>query len=219
MIHGIVGRKKGMTQIFTAEGKVVPVTVIATPPVKVAQLKTAEKDGYLAVQVAAEEIREKIIGKPRAGHLRKHGLAPHRRLLEFRVDTLEGMESGQELGIGTIFSEGERVDVRGVTKGRGFAGVIKRHKFSRGDQTHGGMNKRRTGSIGQCATPAKVFRGKRMPGHMGHETLTARNLELVRIDVENRYLLVKGAVPGPVNGEVVVTKTKKGVRTPKHEQG
>jgi large subunit ribosomal protein L3 len=211
-VNGILGRKRGMTQVFREDGRVVPVTVIETPPCRVVQLKTEETDGYVAVQVGSEATTEKRIGKPRTGHLKKAGLDPMRRLMEFKVDTVEGLEPGQELKVEEIFSEGDRLDVRGTSKGRGFAGTIKRHKFHRGDMTHGGMARRRPGSIGQCADPARVFKGKRMAGHMGNRRVTARNLELVRIDAENRFLLVRGAVPGPMNGELVVLKTKKGVR-------
>lgn len=219
MIHGIVGRKKGMTQVFAEDGRVVPVTVIQADPCKVAQVRTPERDGYAAVQVACFPSTEKRIGKPRAGHLKKAGLPALKRLQEFRVASAEGFTPGQEIRAEEVFAVGDRVDVRGVSKGRGFAGVIKRHKFTRGDMSHGGMSKRRHGSIGQCADPSRVFRGKRMAGHMGMDGVTARNLELVRIDTENCYILVKGAVPGPVNGEIVVTKTKKGKRAPKHQAG
>jgi large subunit ribosomal protein L3 len=204
-----------MTQVFTADGRAVPVTVIETPPCLVAQLKSAERDGYLAVQIATGPTSEKRIGRPRTGHLKKLGLPPLKRLMEFRVDTLEGFESGREIGIEEVFTVGDRVDVRGTSKGRGFAGTIRRHNFARGDMSHGGMSKRRPGSIGQCATPSRVFRGHRMAGQMGNKSLTVRNLELVRIDVENRFLLVKGAIPGALGGEVLVSKTKKGVRVPK----
>jgi len=219
MIQGILGRKKGMTQVFTEEGVIVPVTVIEIEPCKVAQIKTNETDGYSAVQIATSPTTEKRIGKPRAGHLRKRGLEPMRRLQEFRVDSVEGFESGQEVKLEEVFSEGDRVDVRGRSKGRGFAGTIKRHKFKRGDLTHGGMSKRRPGSIGQCATPSRVFKGQRMGGHMGHRNLTVRNLQLVRIDAENHYVLVRGAVPGPINGEILIRKTTKGVRVPKYASG
>lgn len=218
MINGILGRKKGMTQVYTEDGHVVPVTVIETAPCRVAQVKTAETDGYQAVQLGAFEAREKVIGKPRTGHLKKHGDLPAmRRIREFRVDSLEGLESGQEIKASDVFAEGDRVDVQATSKGRGFAGTIRRHAFARGDMTHGGMSKRRPGSIGQCATPSRVFRGKRMPGHLGARTVTTRNLELVRIDEENGYVLVRGSVPGPINGEVLLRKTKKGVRVPKYE--
>jgi large subunit ribosomal protein L3 len=215
MVNGIIGRKKGMSQVFTEDGRVVPVTVIQAPPVKVVQVKTAETDGYSAIQVGSEETTEKRIGKPRAGHLKKAGLPPMRRLMEFRVDSVEGFEPGGEVKVEDIFSEGDRVDVRGTSKGRGFAGTIKRHNFQRGDMTHGGMAKRRPGAIGQCADPSRVFKGKRMSGQMGNKRVTVRNLEVVRVDAENQFFLVRGAVPGPVNGEVVIHKTKKGARAPK----
>jgi large subunit ribosomal protein L3 len=217
MIQGFVGRKKGMTQVFTEDGRVVPVTVIATDPCRVAQIRTPERDGYSALQVACFPTTEKRAGKPRAGHLRKAGIGPMQRLAEFRVGSVEGFEPGQEIRVEQVFAVGDRVDVRGVSKGRGFAGTIKRHKFARGDMSHGGMSKREPGSIGQCADPSRVFRGKRMPGHMGTDRVTVRNLELVRIDVENHFLLVRGAVPGPPNAEIWITKTKKGVRVPRHQ--
>jgi large subunit ribosomal protein L3 len=217
MIQGILGRKKGMTQVFDDGGKAVPVTLIEIEPCKVAQVKTVESDGYTAVQIGSRATTAKRIGKPRSGHLKKHGgLEPLKRLQEFRVDSVEGFESGQEIKLEEVFEEGERVDVRGRTKGRGFAGTIKRHNFQRGDVTHGGMAVRRPGAIGQCATPARVLKGKKMSGHMGDENQTVRNLLLFRIDSENRYVLVRGAVPGPINGEVVIRKTKKGVRAPKY---
>ncbi|MFN8178564.1 MAG: 50S ribosomal protein L3 [bacterium] len=215
-MHGIIGRKKGMTQVFAEDGSIVPVTIIQADPLKVAQIRTPERDGYAAVQVASFETTEKRIGKPQAGHLKKAGLPALRRLTEFRVASVEGFSPGQEIRSEQVFTVGERVDVRGVSKGRGFAGVIKRHHFSRGDHSHGGMSRRRHGSIGQCADPSRVFRGKRMAGHMGVDGVTIRNLELVRIDTENCFLLVRGAVPGAVNAEIVVTKTKKGKRVPKH---
>lgn len=218
MINGIIGRKKGMTQVFTEDGRAQPVTVIETASCRVAQVKTDETDGYTAVQVCAWDAKEKHLGKPRTGHLKKHGgLSPMRSLMEFRVDSTDDLEPGQEIKASTVFEEGERIDVRGTSKGRGFQGTIRRHNFSRGDMTHGGMCKRRPGAIGQCATPAKVWKGKKMSGHMGSKAVTVRNLELVRIDEENNYILVRGAVPGPVNGEVVIRKTKKGVRVPKYQ--
>jgi large subunit ribosomal protein L3 len=217
MVNGIVGRKVGMTQVFSETGEAVPVTVIAPENCRVVQVRTPEKEGYAAIQVGYVETTEKRIGKPRAGHTKKAGLPPLRRLREFRVDSAGEFEVGQEIKPEEVFSEGDRIDVSGRSKGRGFAGTIKRHNFQRGDMTHGGMAKRRPGAIGQCATPSRVFKGKRMAGHMGHRNLTVRNLELVRVDAENGYLLVRGAVPGPVNGEVVLRKTKKGVRAPKYK--
>ncbi len=215
MMNGIIGRKKGMSQVFTDEGRVVPVTVIEATPCKVVQVKTVETDGYTALQIGTGETLERRIGKPRTGHLKKAGLPPMRRLMEFRLDSVEGFEPGGDVKVEEVFTEGERIDVRGTSKGKGFAGTVKRHNFSIGDMTHGGMCKRRPGAIGQCADPARVFKGKKMSGQMGNKKVTVRNLEVVRIDAENGYFLVKGAVPGPINGEVVILKTKKGVRTPK----
>lgn len=217
MIQGFLGRKKGMTHVFAEDGSIVPVTVIETEPCRVAQVRTTEKDGYVAVQVACFASTEKRVGKPRAGHLKKAGIPPMKRLTEFRTAGPEGFEPGQEIRVEQVFSAGDRVDVRGTSKGRGFAGVIKRHGFARGDMSHGGMSKREPGSIGQCADPSRVFKGKRMPGHMGVDRVTVRNLELVRIDPENHFVLVRGAVPGPPNGEIWITKSKKGVRVPRHK--
>ncbi|MCA9751805.1 MAG: 50S ribosomal protein L3 [Gemmatimonadetes bacterium] len=219
MINGIVGRKKGMTQVYAEDGAILPVTVIEAEKLRVVQLKTPEKDGYAAVQLGFSDTKEHRIGKPRTGHTKKAGLGPLRRLMEFRVDSVEGYTPGQEIKIEEVFTEGEHLDVRGRSKGRGFAGTIKRHNFQRGDMTHGGMSKREPGSIGQCATPSRVFKGQRMSGHMGDRNVTVRNLVLVRVDPENGYLLVRGAVPGPINGEVVLRKTKKGVRVPKYKVG
>ncbi|GJM44028.1 MAG: 50S ribosomal protein L3 [Gemmatimonadota bacterium] len=219
MIHAMIGKKKGMTQVFSEDGSCVPVTVIEAELCKVVQVKTDESDGYSALQIGFSQTTEKRAGKPRAGHLKKAGLEPMRRLMEIRLDSVEGYEMGQAIKMEDIFVEGESVDVRGTSKGRGFAGTIKRHNFQRGDVTHGGMAVRRPGAIGQCASPSRVFKGKRMAGHMGNRKLTVRNLKIVRVDPENGYLLVRGAVPGPVNGEIVISKTKKGVRVPKYKTG
>ncbi|MAF26486.1 MAG: 50S ribosomal protein L3 [Gemmatimonadota bacterium] len=212
MIHGLVGRKKGMTQIFSEDGKVIPVTVIEAGPCQIVQVKTTETDGYEAVQVGFGEIREKRLGKPRTGHFRKHGPGLFRWLSEFRMNSVGDLESGQQIVVGDVLAEGDRIDVRGTSKGRGFAGTIKRHNFAQGDMTHGGMCKRRPGAIGMCATPARVLKGHKMAGRMGGKTVTIRNLEVVGVDVENNMLLVKGAVPGALNGRVEIRKTKKGVR-------
>jgi large subunit ribosomal protein L3 len=206
-----------MTQVFLEDGTLVPVTVIDAGHCSVVQKKSAETDGYTAVQLGAFPGKEKRLGKPRAGHGKKHGGKLVRRIVEFRVPSLEGFESGQEIKVEEVFQVGDRVDVRGVSKGRGFAGTIKRHKFHRGPMTHGSMNHRAPKSIGQCATPGRVFRGKRLPGHMGDRNVTVRNLVVVRIDPENHILLVRGAVPGAFNAEVLVRKTKKGVRVPKYK--
>ena len=217
MIQGFIGRKKGMTQVFAEDGRIVPVTIIEAEPCRVSQVRTPGNDGYSAVQVACFPTTEKRCGKPRAGHLKKAGVAPMRRLTEFRVASAEGFMPGQEIKVEEVFAVGDRVDVRGVSKGKGFAGTVKRHNFAIGDMSHGGMSKREPGSIGQCADPSRVFRGKKMAGHMGMDRVTMRNLVLVRVDAENRFLLVRGAVPGPMNGEIWITKTKKGIRVPRHK--
>jgi len=219
MLTGIIGRKKGMTQVFLEDGTLVPVTVIDAAPCSILQKKSVETDGYQAVQLGAFAGKEKRIGKPRAGHGKKHGGKVVRRIVEFRVPSLEGFESGQEIKVAEVFAVGDRVDVRGKSKGRGFAGTVKRHKFNVGPMTHGSMNHRAPGSIGQCATPGRVFRGKKLPGHMGNRNVTTRNLVVVRIDAENNILLLRGAVPGAFNAEVLVRKTKKGVRSPKYKTG
>jgi len=219
MVNGIIGRKKGMTQVFLEDGTLVPVTVIDAGHCSIVQKKSPEKDGYTAVQMGAFAGKEKRLGKPRSGHGRKHGGKLVRRIIEFRVPSLEGFESGQEIKVEEVFTVGDHVDVRGVSKGRGFAGTVKRHKFNVGPMTHGSMNHRAPGSIGQCATPGRVFKGKRLPGHMGDRNVTVRNLQVVRIDSENHILLVRGAVPGAFNAEVLVRKTKKGVRVPKYKTG
>ena len=211
---GILGRKVGMTQLFDERGEVIPVTVIEAGPCFVTQVKTEERDGYTAVQVGFEETRAKKLTKGQQGHLKGNDLPMLRHLRELRVKGDADFEVGQKITV-DIFEVGGRVDVVGKTKGRGFAGTVKRHGFSRGDMTHGGMNKRRPGAIGACATPSRVFKGKRMAGHMGSRKVTVRNLEIVRVDGENHCLLVRGAVPGAINGEVLIRKTKKGVRSAK----
>lgn len=219
MVSGFVGRKKGMTQVFLEDGTLVPVTVIDATPCGIMQRKTEESDGYVGVQLGAFVGKEKHLGKPRTGHGKKHGGKTFRKIVEFRVPSLEGLETGQEIKISDVFAVGDRVDVRGRSKGKGFQGTIKRHGFKRGPMTHGSMNHRAPKSIGQCATPGRVFRGKRLPGHMGNRNVTARNLQVVRVDSENHILLVRGAIPGSVNAEVLVRKTKKGVRVPKYKVG
>ncbi len=219
MVNGIIGRKKGMTQVFLEDGTLVPVTVIDATPCGVVQRKTVENDGYEAVQLGAFAAKEKHLGKPRTGHVKKHGGKLYRRLIEFPTSSLEGLDSGREIKVDEVFAVGDRVDVRGTSKGKGFQGPIKRHKFNCGPMTHGSMNHRAPGSIGQCATPGRVFKGTRLPGHMGDRRVTTRNLVVVRVDTKNHILLVRGAVPGAMNAEVVVKKTKKGVRVPKYKVG
>lgn len=208
---GIVGRKMGMTQVFDDQARVVPVTVIHTGPCRVSAVRTPEKDGYSAIQMAFGEVKEKALTKPELGHLAKNGLAPSRHLVELRLADVSEFEVGQELKA-DIFSVGERADVVGVSKGKGFAGVMKRHNFAGKEASHGTQRKHRSpGAIGACATPSRVFKGMRMAGHMGRRRVTVLNLEVVQADPEKDLLLVRGAVPGPNGSVVLVRSTNRGV--------
>jgi large subunit ribosomal protein L3 len=212
MSIGLVGRKCGMTRIFTDAGESVPVTVIEALPNRVTQLKTAERDGYRAVQVTVGGAREKRLTKPVRGQYAGARAAPGEGLWQFLLGSAAqtDLAPGAELKV-DLFAIGQRVDVVGTSKGKGFAGVIKRHNFSRGDATHGNsLSHRAPGSIGQRQTPGRVFRGKRMAGHLGQQATTAPNLEVVRVDAERNLLLVKGAVPGAASGRVVVRPAAKG---------
>jgi large subunit ribosomal protein L3 len=201
-VKGILGRKIGMTQIFDEEGHAVPVTVIEAGPCRVAQTKTPEKDGYTAAQLAFGEAKRS--NKPIAGHYSKAGITPARHLVELRLESLEDYALGSEIKA-DVFEPGEIVDVIGVTKGKGFAGVMKRHGFKGLSATHGTQRKHRSpGSIGGCATPARVFKGTRMAGHMGHTRVTTLNLKVIKVDPERNLMLVRGAVPGPRGGLVMV---------------
>jgi large subunit ribosomal protein L3 len=201
---GILGRKLGMTQVWDADNRVVPVTVIQAGPCRVVQLKTPERDGYTAVQLSFGETRDRRLTKPALGHLKAHGAKPARHLAELRVNDLSGFEVGQELAA-DVFAAGERVDVTGISKGKGFTGVVKRHNFSGQGASHGNHKKHRApGAIGACATPARVFKGMRMAGQQGNERVTTSNLEVVEGDAERGLLLVKGSVPGPTGGLVFV---------------
>ena len=195
MQKGLIGRKVGMTQIFDEEGKVIPVTAIEVGPCTVTQIKTAEQDGYTAVQLGFGDVKEKKLNKPELGHLSKNKLAPKKYLREFRLDSVEGMKIGDELKA-DVFAVGDKVDVQGTSKGKGFQGVIKRHGQSRGPMGHGSMYHRRPGSMGPTSTPGRVFPGKNLPGHMGVETVTIQNLEVVKVDLDKNVILVKGSVPG-----------------------
>jgi len=214
---GIVGRKAGMSRMFTEDGKSVPVTLIEATPNRIAQIKTLEVDGYTALQVTAGVKRASLLTKPQTGHLAKAKVEAGRGLWELRVeaDQIGGYEVGGEIKA-DIFSEGQVVDVQGVTKGKGFQGTIKRWNFTMGDATHGNsLSHRSPGSIGQRQTPGRVFPGKKMTGHMGDETVTTQNLDIVRVDEVRQLLLVKGAVPGAKGGFVTVrpavkVKSKKG---------
>ena len=200
MIHGMLGRKIGMTQIYTESGERIPVTVVQAGPVTVVQVKTLDKDGYDSVQVGFEPIlKEKKINRPTRGHFKD--VPPARVLREFSVEDIAQMEVGQTFDL-SIFSEGERVDVAGNSKGRGFQGVIKRHNFAGGPGAHGSRFHRRPGSIGNSATPGRVFPGKKMPGRMGGKRVTVRNLEIAKVIPEQNLLLIRGGIPS-YNGALV----------------
>ncbi len=206
MAIGIVGRKRGMTRIFNPDGTSVPVTVIEAAPNRITQIREASRDGYSAVQVTTGSRRASLVNRPVAGHYRSAGVQPGEGLWEIRIEgsTDEGFEVGGEITV-QGFEAGQRVDVTGTSKGKGFAGVVKRHNFRTQDATHGNsLAHRAPGSIGQCQTPGRVFKGKKMAGHMGDERVTTQNLELVRVDAERNLLLVRGAVPGARGGHVFV---------------
>ncbi|CAM2849897.1 MULTISPECIES: 50S ribosomal protein L3 [Vibrio] len=201
---GLVGRKVGMTRVFTEEGVSIPVTVVEVEANRVAQVKTLENDGYTAIQVTAGAKKASRVSKPEAGHFAKAGVEAGRGLWEFRLESGEEFEVGAELTV-ELFNEIKKVDVTGTSKGKGFQGVVKRWNFRTQDMTHGNsLSHRAPGSIGQCQTPGRVFKGKKMSGHMGAERVTTQNLEIVRVDAERNLLLIKGAVPGSIGGNVIV---------------
>ena len=209
MKKGLIGKKIGMTQIFDEAGNVIPVTVVEAGPCTVTQIKTVENDGYQAVQVGFGDVKVSRVNKPMKGHFDKADVAPKKTLKEFRLDSIDGIEVGNILKADT-FEVGEIVDVKGTSKGHGTAGAIKRWNFSRLRMTHGtGPNHRHAGSLGACSSPSRVFKGKKMPGHMGNVRVTVQNLEIVKIDVENNVILVKGAVPGPKKSLVMIKETVK----------
>ena len=205
MKKAIIGKKVGMTQIFDEQGKVIPVTVIEAGPCVVAQVKTNETDGYNAIQLGFGDVKESKVNKPEAGHFTKSKLALKKHLREFRVDSVDGVKVGDEVKA-DVFEAGEKVDVQGISKGKGFQGVIKRHGQSRGPMGHGSMYHRRPGSMGSTSTPGRVFKGKNLPGHMGANTITIQNLEVVAVDLDKNVILVKGSVPG-VNGAILKIKS------------
>jgi len=202
---GLIGRKVGMTQVFGDQGEAIPVTVIEAGPCTVTEVRTLERDGYAAVQLGFGTGPEKRFTRPMLGQFKKRNLPPTRHLREFRVEDVSGMEVGQSLNV-TMFEKGKSVDVQGITKGRGFAGVIKRHGFVAGHASHGPTMGREPGSIGSSAYPSRVIKGKRLPGRMGGKSLTIKHLRVVGVDADQNLLLVRGAVPGPVNGLVIVKK-------------
>lgn len=210
MMQGILGRKLGMTQIFADDGLAHPVTVIQAGPCLVVQRKTAEKDGYEAIQLGlVEERPARRVTKPQTGHFEKAGVAPMRRLVEFDVDSEDDSKAGDQVKV-DIFSVDEFVDVVGTSKGKGFQGVIKRHGFGGGKATHGSMFHRAPGSIGQASDPSRVFPGTKLPGQTGNVRVTKKNLRVVKIDEERNLLYLRGAVPGPKNGYVAVKRAKRG---------
>ena len=208
MKKALIGKKLGMTQIFDENGTVIPVTVLEAGPCVVAQVKTLENDGYEAVQLGFGEVKENKLNKPEKGHFTKAGLAAKKHLREFRLDSIEGIKVGDELKA-DVFAEGDKIDVQGTSKGKGFQGVIKRHGQHRGPMGHGSMYHRRPGSMGPTSTPGRVFKGKKLPGHMGRVTVTIQNLDVVRVDLDKNVILVKGSVPGPKGAILKVKSTVK----------
>ncbi len=209
-MKAILGEKVGMTQIFDDEARAIPVTVIKAGPCHITQIRTSETDGYTAVQISYGEIAKKNVNKPSEGHFAKAGVTPTRHLVELRVDDVSGYELGQEITVGEVFAKGGKADVSGVSKGKGFQGVIKRHNFSGQSASHGVHKVHRApGSIGACATPARVFKGKKLPGRMGGEKTTILNLAIVGVDIERDLLLLRGAVPGPKGSLVLIREAVK----------
>ena len=206
MSIGLIGRKVGVTQVFQGDGTMVAVSVLAIEPNTVTRLRTAERDGYTAVQLGTAEAKK--LTKPVAGQLKDLPKAAQRlsKLREFRVDSVDGYELGQTVALGDLFNEGDLVDVTGVSKGKGFAGHIKRHNFARGPKTHGSDHHREPGSIGPGTTPGRVYRGMKMAGHMGDERVTVKKLRVVRADTDRNLLLVKGSLPGPRGSLILVKK-------------
>ncbi|MGY0616492.1 50S ribosomal protein L3 [Vibrio sp. FJH11] len=201
---GLIGRKVGMTRVFTEDGVSIPVTVVEVEANRVSQVKTLETDGYAAIQVTAGAKKANRVNKAEAGHYAKAGVEAGRGLWEFRLENGEEFEVGAELTV-ELFNETKKVDVTGTSKGKGFQGAVKRWNFRTQDMTHGNsLSHRAPGSIGQCQTPGRVFKGKKMAGHMGAERVTTQNLEIVRVDAERNLLLIKGAVPGSTGGNVIV---------------
>jgi len=207
-VNMIIGEKLGMTQVFDDENRAIPVTVIKAGPVRVTQIKRPEKDGYAAVQIAYKEMAS--ANRAQTGHFAKAGVSPHRHVVEVRVDDADAYEVGQEITIADVFEVGQRADATGISKGKGFAGVMKRHGFKGASASHGVHKVHRApGSIGACATPARVFKGKRMPGRMGGDRTTILNLVVVDVDAERNVLLLGGAVPGPKGSIVLIREAVK----------
>lgn len=209
MKKGLIGKKIGMTQIFDENGKVIPVTVVEAGPCVVTQKKTMENDGYEAVQVGFGDVKVSKLNKPMKGHFAKNDVAPKKTLKEFRLEDCSAVNVGDIIKA-DVFAEGEIVDVKGTSKGHGTAGAIKRWNFSRLRETHGtGPNARHQGSLGACSSPSRVFKGRKMAGHYGHETVTIQNLMVAKVDAENNLIAIKGAIPGPKGGIVVIADAVK----------
>jgi len=205
MAKGLIGKKIGMTQVFLPDGKVIPVTVIRVGPCHVSQIRTDEKDGYSSVQLAFETVKESKLSKAEVKHLAKSSIPAKRYLKEFR-NFGESLEAGSELNVADVFAESDAIKISGIGKGKGFQGVMKRHGFAGGPETHGSRNHRAPGSIGACATPSRVFKGVRLPGRMGGKKVTVRNLKVVQVRKEDNLLMVSGSVPGPDNSIVTIEK-------------
>lgn len=210
MKKGMIGKKIGMTQLFARDGKLLPVTVIQATPCTVVQKKTIDNDGYNAVQLGFEAIEDRKVSKPLAGHFKKAGVNPARYLREFRIENSAEMEIGKSIDV-DIFKPGDKIDITGVSKGKGFAGGVKRHHFKGGGASHGSMHHRAPGSIGASSFPSRVFKGQRLPGHMGQDRVTVSGLEVVDVKKEQNLLLVKGAVPGGKNGLLLIRNSLKAV--------
>jgi len=209
-MNAIIGEKLGMTQIFDDENRSIPVTAVKAGPVVVTQIKRLDTDGYAAVQIAFKEISADRAGRPATGHFAKAGVAPQRHVIEVRVEDPDAFELGQTITIADVLEEGTKADVTSVSKGKGFAGVMKRHNFKGQGASHGVHKVHRApGAVGACATPARVFKGKRMPGRMGGEQVTMLNLDVIQVDADRNLLLLRGAVPGPKGAVVVVRQAVK----------
>lgn len=209
MKKGLIGRKIGMTQLFDENGKVIPVTVVEAGPCTVVQKKTVENDGYAAVQVGYGDVKITRVNKPEAGHFKKANVAPKKVLREFRLEDTDALNVGDVLKA-DVFAAGDRVDVVGTSKGKGTAGAIKRWNFSRLKESHGtGPVARHAGSLGACSDPSRVYKGKKLAGHLGAERVTIQNLDVVKVDVENNLIAIKGAIPGPKGGIVILADTVK----------
>jgi large subunit ribosomal protein L3 len=209
-VKAILGEKLGMTQVFDDQARAIPVTVIKAGPCRVVQIKSEASDGYDAIQIAYRELPERKVSRPMSGHYAAAGVPPHRHLVEVRVDDPSAYQVGQEISVADVLSKGSLADVAGISKGKGFSGVIKRHHFAGQGASHGAHRVHRApGSIGACATPSRVFKGMRLPGHMGAESRTVLNLEVVEVDAERGLLLLRGAVPGARGAVVLVREAVK----------